>query len=146
MRSFWIVVLGLFLAGVFVWQKKIDTDLIDKNPIEEHHIPEKKVTVDPDLHSVPVPIREINVLATNWYFEPEMIHVKLGERIRLIVTSEGRAHGLSLPVFGIEAEIPLGDTQTFEFVADQIGTFPFSCPVYCGDGHTWMTGTLIVEK
>lgn len=144
MRSLWIASLGLFLVGVFIWQKKIDLDPIDRNAIEEHHIPEKKVTVEPDPN--PVPIREINVVATNWYFEPEMIRVKLGERIRLIVTSEGRAHGLSLPVFGIEAEIPLGDTQTFEFVADQIGVFPFSCPVYCGDGHTWMTGTLIVEK
>jgi len=32
-----------------------------------------------------------------------------------------------------------------EFVADEKGSFEFSCSVYCGEGHGSMDGKLIVN-
>ncbi len=91
-------------------------------------------------------VREIALLATNWYFDPEEIRVKQGERIRLTVTGAGRDHGFSLQAFDIALTVAPGETKTVEFVAEKTGMFPFECSVYCGDGHTSMQGVLIVEE
>ena len=92
-----------------------------------------------------VPIRTIDLTATNWYFDPETVVVKQGERIRLRVRASGRDHGIALPAYGIEKTVREGTEETIEFTADKKGTFPFSCPTYCGEGHDGMSGTLIVS-
>ena len=45
----------------------------------------------------------------------------------------------------VEVKTADGKTEIVEFVADKRGTFEFYCSVYCGEGHSEMEGTLIVN-
>ncbi|MFZ5800438.1 MAG: cupredoxin domain-containing protein [Candidatus Omnitrophota bacterium] len=90
-------------------------------------------------------VRIIAVKASSYKFEPDPIVVKLGEKVRLVVTSTDVAHGLAIAEFKLRISIPAGKTETVEFIADKKGTFQMRCSVYCGPGHGQMRGELIVR-
>ncbi len=88
---------------------------------------------------------EIKMTANDFTFSPSEVRVKLGQKVRLIVTSADVLHGLAIPAFNVKADLPIGQAVTVQFTADQKGSFPFFCSVFCGSGHRSMKGTLIVE-
>ncbi len=90
-------------------------------------------------------IRVIEVKASKYKFDPDPIVVKLGERVRLVVTSTDVAHGLAISEFKVNLSVPAGKTETIEFVADKKGTFYAYCSVYCGPGHGNMRASFIVQ-
>lgn len=90
-------------------------------------------------------VREFNVVAKKWSFEPAQITVNQGDKVRLNITSADAPHGLAIKEYGINQEIEPGQTATVEFTADQPGEFTFFCSVFCGDGHREQRGVLIVK-
>ena len=90
-------------------------------------------------------IKEFNMTAENWEFNPSTISVNLGDRVVIHVKSIDVEHGIALPAFGISQNLNPGEEVTLEFVADQKGEFTFFCNVYCGAGHRDMKGTLVVN-
>ncbi len=90
--------------------------------------------------------REITLVGRDSSWSPSVIHVQQGERIRLRLTSGDVVHGFALPGYGaMTTDVYPGRYATFEFVADQAGTFPFACLVTCGLNHNHMQGKLIVD-
>ena len=94
----------------------------------------------------PVGVHEITMTAKNYVFEPGVITVKKGEKVRLIITATDRDHGIKIEGYDIDQELKKGDPTTIEFTADKAGTFEFKCSVYCGMGHRKMKGRLVVEE
>jgi cytochrome c oxidase subunit 2 len=90
-------------------------------------------------------VKEFNLIARKWSFEPSVISVKQGDRVKLIITSVDVTHGLALPEFNINTVLAPNTAVEVEFVADKKGTFTFFCSVPCGAGHSNMNGRLIVE-
>jgi cytochrome c oxidase subunit II len=108
----------------------------------------------------------IEVTAKTFEFVPNEIHVKVGERVQIKLTSADRAHGLKLDLYpegatedgkpGLVFDHPQDDAKVekkkgrlIEFVAARAGTYDFRCSVACsmfGHGHEKMTGKLIVEE
>lgn len=108
----------------------------------------------------------IEVTAKTFEFVPNEIHVKVGERVQIKLTSADRAHGLNLDLYpegasedgkpGLVFDHPQDDAKVekkkervIEFVAARAGTYDFKCSVKCamfGHGHEQMTGKLIVEE
>lgn len=89
--------------------------------------------------------RVIEVKAKKYDFEPSTIEVQQGERVVLRVTSTDRLHGIGIKRFGVNREVPKGETVDVEFVASEVGTFKVICTEDCGKGHDDMTGTLVVK-
>ena len=87
----------------------------------------------------------IKMTAKKYAFEPDAIKVKKGDHVKLVVTSLDHDHGIKLQAFHIDRKLPKGQSVTIEFDADQAGTFPFECSVFCGLGHKKMKGQLTVE-
>jgi cytochrome c oxidase subunit 2 len=91
-------------------------------------------------------LREFDIIASQWRWEPSVIKVKQGERIRLNIESVDVLHGLVIPELDVyNYDLPAGKTTTLEFVATKKGRFEFLCSVFCGDRHIEMTGVIIVE-
>ena len=88
---------------------------------------------------------EIDMVARQWEFEPNVIEVSKGDTVVLTVTNIDVEHGIAIPEFDVDLELAPGTTSTVEFVADKSGEFEFSCNVYCGEGHSAMQGLLIVN-
>jgi cytochrome c oxidase subunit 2 len=104
----------------------------------------------------------VQMTAKNFDFDPPVIHVKVGEKIQLKITSIDRTHGIRINPFpeGGQPNTPpglsftYGDdclklkkdvTETLEFTAQAPGTYMFSCCKKCGTGHGRMKGRIIVE-
>lgn len=86
-----------------------------------------------------------DIVAQQFEFTPATITVNQGDTVVLNLTTTDVPHGFSLSQFGVSATITPGKTKTVEFVADQAGSFTFSCSVVCGAGHAGMSGTLVVN-
>jgi len=84
-------------------------------------------------------VREITVDAKQFEFNPNIIKVKEGEKIRIKINNLDVEHAISIPELGIDIH------DEGEFVAEKKGNFSFSCHVYCGSGHENMKGVLVVE-
>jgi heme/copper-type cytochrome/quinol oxidase subunit 2 len=90
-------------------------------------------------------VKTIDVIASRFQFEPAIITVAQGDRVRLRLHSADRTHAFAIKAFRVKALIPkVGEAVTVEFVADQSGTFDFTCAEYCGTGHAGMKGRLVV--
>jgi cytochrome c oxidase subunit 2 len=89
------------------------------------------------------------VVARRFDFEPAVIEVTEGDRVRLVVRSADGPHGVEIKAFRVKKAVPRakpGDPPIIiEFVAASAGEFPILCSEYCGDGHKDMTGTLVVK-
>ena len=83
--------------------------------------------------------------AKKYEFSPNVVKVKKGDHVRLVITALDREHGIKIEAFKINQKLPKGEAVTVEFTADQAGTFPFKCSDFCGLGHGKMKGELIVE-
>ncbi len=91
-------------------------------------------------------LREITVEATNWAFSPSRIVVSKGDRVRLTLKTVEGNHGIIILPFGVSLAAGPGESKSVEFVADKEGTHNFLCNnALCGQGHSEMTGQLIVE-
>ena len=109
----------------------------------------------PDAEQVQAPVQaasrtvEIDVIARNYEFVPDVIRVKQGDTVVLHMTAEddgaGSGHGVSIPALGVDITLRKGKTEDVTFVAEHKGEFSFSCSVFCGSGHGGMKGKLIVE-
>ena len=96
--------------------------------------------------AAPGTVHEIKMTASSYEFDPAVITVKKGEKVRLIITATDRKHGIKIEGYDIDQVLNSGDPTTIEFTADKVGTFEFKCSVYCGMGHRKMKGKLVVEE
>jgi len=149
-----IVVLAL-IAGIFLLKdslfssnkEAIDTDNINK-PVDEEIFELSDSSSDEGASAEEKQagqIREFNLVAKRWEFNPSEINVNEGDTVILNVESIDVSHGFSLLSFNVNERLDPGNKIRVEFIADEKGTFNFFCNNYCGLGHGGMKGVLIVE-
>lgn len=90
-------------------------------------------------------IRVFQVAAKNYEFTPSVLNAKLGEKVRIYVTSTDMTHGFTLPDYNIDETIVPGPPKLIEFLANQQGEFEFHSSVYSGEGYEKMRGKVVVE-
>ena len=89
--------------------------------------------------------RELTIVARDFHFTPNRIEVTQDDLVKLTVRSEDIVHGFAIDAYRIVKRIPSGGATTFEFRADQAGTFPFYCNLTGEPGHQMERGELIVR-
>lgn len=90
-------------------------------------------------------VRVIDVEAYKFGFNPDILVVNVGEKVRVRLTSLDVAHGFMLEELGIDERIEPGKESIVEFYAAKAGTYEFRCSVFCGPRHLKMRGWLIVK-
>jgi heme/copper-type cytochrome/quinol oxidase subunit 2 len=89
--------------------------------------------------------REFTVTAKQFRFSPAHIEVTKDDLVRLTVRSEDSAYSLTIDAYRISKRVPAGGSTTFEFRADQTGTFPFYSNLTSDSRHQQMRGELVVR-
>ena len=90
-------------------------------------------------------VKIVNVEAGSFYFKPNEIRVKKGEKVKIVMTSKDMMHDFTIDELGVKLPITkAGTTNSVEFVATKAGTFEFYCSVgqHRANGQV---GKLIVE-
>jgi cytochrome c oxidase subunit 2 len=88
--------------------------------------------------------REVTVNASQYEFDPAILHMNQGDRVVLTVKASDVVHGLYLDGYGIDVRVEPGLSQQVVFTADRAGKFRYRCSVGCGTLHPFMIGELVV--
>ena len=87
----------------------------------------------------------IKISARLGEFDPDVIHLKKGEKATLEVSSADTTHGFTCPDLGIDTKIVPGTPVAIPVIASVPGEHDFFCSVFCGEGHENMVGKILVE-
>jgi len=75
-------------------------------------------------------VRVIDVEAGSFYYKPNVMKVKKGETVRIVMNSVSMMHDFNIDELGVKLPIVKdGDSGMIEFVAGEVGTFEYYCSV-----------------
>jgi cytochrome c oxidase subunit II len=90
--------------------------------------------------------RVIEISAERYEYSPAKVTLKKGEAVILELTSVDRLHGFHIKELGVRADVIPGQPVRVRIVPDKVGTFPFTCDLFCGSGHGDMSGMITVTN
>lgn len=99
-----------------------------------------------DTTSTSTDVKVFEVEAGFPYYKPNLITVKKGDTVRIIMNSVDMTHDLVIDELNVRTPIKkAGESATVEFVADKAGSFEYYCSVgqHRANG---MFGTLVVQE
>src|SRR5437764_9772093 len=98
---------------------------------------------------------EVYVVGKQWMWkfqhatgqrEINELHVPVGRKVKLIMTTEDAIHDVFIPAFRIKADVVPGKYTTEWFEATKPGRYHFFCAEYCGMNHSGMGGWIVVME
>jgi len=95
----------------------------------------------------PADARTVDVDVKRYDYTPGTdapLNVTLGETILIRVHGKDVTHGFAIVGYGVNVEVPPGQTIEVLLRADKAGDFTIYCTVFCGTGHPQHKGTLHV--
>lgn len=133
LETLWTVIPFLIAMTIFGWSAKVYYEQFTppQNAIEVYVV--GKQWMWKIQHSTGQ--REINEL-----------HVPVGKKIKLIMTTEDVIHDFFVPAFRMKADVVPGKYTTQWFEATKTGTYHLFCAEYCGMNHSGMIGSIIVME
>ena len=87
----------------------------------------------------------IAITAKRFEFTPNEISLKLGETVKLQLTTEDVTHGFFAKPLGIDEVVVPGKTTEVLVTPKTPGRYTTICDHFCGAGHGGMKMTIIVE-
>ena len=108
-----------------------------------------------EQYSPPQNAMEVYVVGKQWMWkiqhstgqrEINELHVPIGKKIKLIMTTEDVIHDFFVPAFRMKADVVPGKYTTQWFEATKTGTYHLFCAEYCGMNHSGMIGSVIVME
>ena len=98
---------------------------------------------------------EVYVVAKQWMWkfqhqtgqrEINELHVPVGARVKLTMTTEDVIHSFYVPAFRIKQDVVPGRYTQLWFEATRPGSYYLFCAEYCGTNHSGMGGHVIVME
>ena len=83
--------------------------------------------------------------AKRYTFDPPRVEVFQDDLVRIVLQTDDIAHSFVIDAYRISKRVSPGTPVTFEFRADQAGTFPVYCNLQAEDGCRQMRGELVVK-
>jgi cytochrome c oxidase subunit II len=133
LETLWSVIPLLIAMSIFVWGAKV---------YFAQYRPQKNAM-------------EIYVVGKQWMWkfqhstgqrEINELHIPVGRRIKLIMTTEDVIHDVFIPAFRIKADVVPGKYTTEWFEATRPGRYHLFCAEYCGMNHSGMGGWVVVME
>jgi cytochrome c oxidase subunit II len=90
-------------------------------------------------------IREFHVVGRDFTFSPARLEVQREDVVKITFTAADMAHSFTSDHYRIAKRAGAGQSVTFEFRADQSGTFEFYCNLTHDERCRNMKGQLVVR-
>ena len=131
------MLLSIFLFAILynVFSRKIDVATC---------VPYSGAFKKPHIKKVDDLTYEVYAVAHMWAFDPDEITIPAGSTLALYLTSTDVVHGYNIVLKGVNLmAVPGGVSKTMITFNDP-GTYRVVCHEYCGAGHQYMMGKIIV--
>lgn len=89
---------------------------------------------------------EVNMRARVWAFSPNEIRVPQGSTVTFYVHSDDIIHGLKILNTTVSLMVIPGQMARTTYTFSEPDDYLFVCHEYCGAGHHFMSGRIIVEE
>lgn len=89
--------------------------------------------------------REFHITARKYDYEPARLEVGQDDLVKITLQSDDIPHSFTIDAYRIAKRVGAGQTVTFEFRADQAGSFPIYCNLRQDEKCRAMRGTLVVR-
>ena len=89
--------------------------------------------------------REFTINGDQFAFSPVRVEVQKDDLVKITFTARDIAHSFTIDQYRIAKRAASGQSVTFEFRADQPGTFRFYCNLTTDDRCRKMEGELVVR-
>jgi plastocyanin len=139
-----IVLVLLVIAFVIIGKGNVEAPVLNvSNDSQNNNQGETNVTPSPSATIGAV--KEFTVIGKNFAFEPSLITVKKGDRVKITFKNDVGFHDFVIDEFGAATkQTQAPTTEVIEFTANKTGTFEYYCSV--GSHRTMgMKGTLVVK-
>lgn len=112
-------------------------------------------TVFLDAYRSPEDAVPVDVIAKQWMWkvqhrngarEINELHIPVGQKIRLRMTSQDVIHSFYVPAFRTKRDVLPERYTTFWFEATEPGTYSLFCTEFCGVDHSRMRGRVVVME
>jgi heme/copper-type cytochrome/quinol oxidase subunit 2 len=90
-------------------------------------------------------VREFTIVGDHYAFSPASLPVNRNDLVKITFTAQDIPHSFTIDGYRISKRANAGQTVTFEFRADQAGSFPFYCALSQDAKCKDMKGTLTVR-
>jgi cytochrome c oxidase subunit 2 len=129
----WTIIPFLIAMGIFAWGSSVY--------FKQYRAPSEAL--------------EIYVVGKQWMWkfqhvegqrEINELHVPVGRKVKLIMTTEDVIHSLFIPAFRTKFDVVPGRYTTTWFEATKPGRYHIFCAEYCGTSHSGMIGTVEVME
>ena len=129
----WTVIPFFIAMGIFVW----GTSIFFKQ------------------YTIPKEALELYVVGKQWMWkfqhvdgqrEINELHVPLGRKVKLTMTTEDVIHSFFIPAFRIKLDVVPGRYSTIWFEPTKAGRYHIFCAEYCGTSHSGMIGWINVME
>ncbi|MBA3766476.1 MAG: cytochrome c oxidase subunit II [Acidobacteria bacterium] len=106
-------------------------------------------------YSIPKDALEVYVVGKQWMWKVQHItgqreinelHVPVGRKIKLVMTTEDVIHSFFIPAFRTKADVVPGRYTYLWFEATKPGRYHLFCAEYCGTNHSGMGGSIVVME
>ncbi len=106
-------------------------------------------------YTIPLDAMEIYVVGKQWMWkiqhgtgqrEINELHVPVGRKVKLTMTTEDVLHDFSIPAFRTKADVVPGRYTYIWFEATKPGKYHLFCAEYCGLNHSGMGGSVYVME
>jgi cytochrome c oxidase subunit II len=99
----------------------------------------------PGLHQTGAHQYDDYVIAHIFSFDPSTVQVPAGSTVTFYVTSPDVVHGFFIPNTAVNMMIVPGWVSDDSHTFNQPGTYLLLCNEYCGAGHHFMYGSIVVK-
>ncbi len=133
LETLWSVIPLVIALSIFAWSAKVY--------FQQYRPPKNAI--------------EIYVVGKQWMWkfqhttgqrEINELHVPVGRKVKLIMTTEDVIHDVFVPAFRIKADVVPGRYTTEWFEATKPGRYHLFCAEYCGMNHSGMGGWVVVME
>lgn len=147
-EKWWMVASGVILL-VFLCAVAISAYSGFALPDHGTRIDPSRVTVDPPFTKPAVVEQgagryDVYMRAQIWSFVPNEIRIPAGSTVTFYLTSADLQHGFLIERTNVNVMVIPGHVTKTSARFDQPGTYRFLCQEYCGVGHQFMLGRVIV--
>ncbi len=143
-----VIVTGIIAYGAMMLKnntKPIEPEVLKKEEPVVGMDQTKQIEGESSNSAMESEVKIITVEAGSFYYKPNEIRVKKGEKVKIVLESRDMMHNFNIDELGVAMPIiKSGNTGTVEFTPNQAGTFEF----YCSVGQhrkNGQVGKLIVE-
>ncbi|QTM98107.1 cytochrome C oxidase subunit II [Sediminibacillus dalangtanensis] len=136
-----VAVLGMLVLLLAACGSSSDDESGETKQESDENTTEETTTGDGGMAEEGSSDNTLNISATNFKFDQEEYTVQSGEEVTINLTSEEGNHGLAIDEFDVNIE---GD-GTATFTPEEPGEYEIYCSVPCGEGHSDMKSTLVVQ-